>query len=98
MYAASEVRTVKVIGKTALRHTSAEFIDFVNDRHWPKRAYAIHILLDYLSAHKTNAMEESLKANPKVRFHFAPTSYRPNPLFHCQLKGSRQKVDSWAFC
>lgn len=74
LYAALEVRTGKVLGKTAARHTSAEFIDFlgqvVASAKW---AGEIHIILDNLSAHKTKAVEEFLEANPKVRFHFTPT-------------------------
>lgn len=74
LYAALDVKTGKVEGKTAKRHTSAEFIVFlwelVNKARWAKQ---IHIVLDNLSAHKTKAVEEFLEENPKVRFHFTPT-------------------------
>jgi transposase len=74
LYAALEVRTGKVLGKTAARHTAAEFIDFLKEvvasAKWAKE---IHIILDNLSAHKTKAVEEFLEAHPKVRFHFTPT-------------------------
>jgi transposase len=74
LYAALDVRTGKVVGKTASRHTSTEFIDFlglvVAGARW---ASEIHIILDNLSAHKTKAVAEFLEANPKVRFHFTPT-------------------------
>jgi transposase len=74
LYAALDVKTGKVIGKTAARHTSAEFIDFLGDIVTAaKWAREIHIVLDNLSAHKTKAVEEFLQANPKVRFHFTPT-------------------------
>jgi transposase len=33
----------------------------------------IHIILDNLSAHKTQAAREFLDAHPQVRLHFAPT-------------------------
>ena len=33
----------------------------------------IHILLDNLSAHKTQAVREFLQPHPRVRFHFTPT-------------------------
>jgi transposase len=33
----------------------------------------IHIVLDNLSAHKTQAVQEFLDQNPHVRFHFTPT-------------------------
>ena len=74
LYAALEVKTGKVEGKTARRHTSAEFIAFLTQllskTRWAKE---IHIVLDNLSAHKTKAVEEFLAQHPKVRFHFTPT-------------------------
>lgn len=56
LYAALDTRTGKVMGKTAARHTSREFVDFLSevvDRR-PARE-EIHIILDNLSAHKTQA-------------------------------------------
>ena len=74
LYAALDVKTGKVEGKTTRRHTSADFIQFltsiVGKTKWVKE---IHIVLDNLSAHKTAAVQEFLAANPKVRFHFTPT-------------------------
>ena len=74
LYAALDVKTGKVEGKTAKRHTSAEFIVFLgrllSKARWAKQ---IHIVLDNLSAHKTKAVEEFLAQHPKVRFHFTPT-------------------------
>jgi transposase len=74
LYAALDVKTGKVEGKTARRHTSAEFVEFltvlVNKAQWAKE---IHIVLDNLSAHKTQVVRDFLEANPKVRFHFTPT-------------------------
>lgn len=74
LYAALDVRTGKVVGKTASRHTSAEFIDFLDEVvATSKWAWEIHIVLDNLSAHKTKAVDEFLREHPKVRFHFTPT-------------------------
>lgn len=74
LYAALDVKTGKVEGKTTRRHTSADFIAFltqiVGKTTWAKE---IHIVLDNLSAHKTRAVQEFLDQNPKVRFHFTPT-------------------------
>lgn len=68
------MRTGKVIGKTAPRHTSTEFIDFLGELvASAKWAREIHIVLDNLSAHKTKAVDEFLEAHPRVRFHFTPT-------------------------
>src|SRR6266496_4027401 len=62
LYAALDVKTGKVQGKTAKRHTSAEFIVFLRElvkkARWAKQ---IHIVLDNLSAHKTKAVEEFLE-------------------------------------
>jgi hypothetical protein len=74
LYAALDVKTGKVQGKTATRHTSSEFIAFVSEvvkrTRW---ANEIHIVLDNLSAHKTKAVEQFLADHPKVHFHFTPT-------------------------
>lgn len=74
LYAALDVKTGKVEGRTARRHTSAEFVEFlsklVDKTRW---ANEIHIVLDNLSAHKTQAVRDFLDAHPKVRFHFTPT-------------------------
>ena len=74
LYAALDIRTGKVQGKTASRHTSSEFIDFLTEivkcNPGPEE---IHIVLDNLSAHKTSAVKEFLEQNPRVSFHFTPT-------------------------
>src|ERR1700680_3690332 len=74
LYAALNTRSGEVVGQTAKRHTSAEFIAFLgrllSKARWAKE---IHIVLDNLSAHKTKAVEEFLAQHPKVRFHFTPT-------------------------
>ncbi len=68
------MKSGKVTGKAAGRHTSADFIEFmttvVEQTKWVRE---IHIVLDNLSAHKTTAVEQFLQENPKVRFHFTPT-------------------------
>jgi transposase len=74
LYAALDVKTGQVHGKTARRHTSADFIGFLADiveRNPPGKE--LHIVLDNLSAHKTHAVQEFLERNPRVRFHFTPT-------------------------
>ena len=68
------MKTGKVQGKTAQRHTSAQFVEFltgvVNKARWAKES---HMVLDNLSAHKTQTVRDFLAANPKVRFYFTPT-------------------------
>src|SRR5580765_2512809 len=74
LYAALNTRTGEVLGKTADRHTSQEFVAFlaqlVGDQ--PKNK-EIHVVLDNLSAHKTRAVAAFLEAHPRVHLHFTPT-------------------------
>jgi len=74
LYAALNVKTGRVEGKTAPRHTSAEFVSFLTELAGKaKWAREIHVVLDNLSAHKTHAVEQFLADHPKVRLHFTPT-------------------------
>ena len=74
LYAALEVKTGKVKGKTAERHTSVEFVHFLQQVVSGCRPeQEIHIILDNLSAHKTSTVREFLARNPRVKFHFTPT-------------------------
>ena len=74
LYAAFNTRTGEVLGRTAERHTSGEFVAFLTDlvAHRP-RGQAIHVILDNLSAHKTQQVEAFLLDHPTVRLHFTPT-------------------------
>ena len=74
LYAALDVRTGKVQGKTAARHTSDEFVGFLDQvvgTCQPKQE--IHIILDNLSAHKTSKVEAFLHEHANVHLHFTPT-------------------------
>src|ERR1700684_4046790 len=74
LYAAFNTKTGEVLGKTAKRHASADFIAFLTELiAKAKWAREIHIVLDNLSAHKTQAVADFLEQHPKVRFHFTPT-------------------------
>jgi transposase len=74
LYAALDVKTGKVHGKTAARHTSDEFVAFLQQvASQCQRKQEIHIIVDNLSAHKTAKVEESLQRYPKVKLHFTPT-------------------------
>src|SRR3989454_8589124 len=74
LYAAFNTRTGNVLGKTAARHTSAEFVAFLTDIviDQPRRR-AVHVIADNLSAHKTKRVDGFLAAHPKVQLHFTPT-------------------------
>lgn len=74
LYAALNVGTGAVEGLTAARHTSADFLAFL-DRvvaTQPKRR-EIHLIVDNLSAHKTKAVSAWLQAHPQVHMHYTPT-------------------------
>jgi transposase len=74
LYAALDTATGQVHGKTTARHTSREFIAFLQEvvALCPGNKQ-IHIILDNLSAHKTTLVQEFLQQNPRVHFHFTPT-------------------------
>lgn len=63
-----------MLGKTAERHTAAEFAafltDIVIDQH---RGKEIHVIADNLSAHKSRPVTDFLVLHPKVHLHFTPT-------------------------
>ena len=74
LYAAIDVGTGRVEGMTAARHTSAEFLRFL-DRlvaTQPSRR-EIHLIADNLSAHKTKGVTAWLAAHPRVHMHYTPT-------------------------
>ena len=74
LYAALEVKTGKVHGKTAARHTSDEFVGFLGEVvELCKPKQEIHIIVDNLSAHKTNRVAAFLETHPQVKLHFTPT-------------------------
>ena len=74
LYAAFNTKTGEVLGKTAARHTSAEFVAFLTDivANQP-RGKEIHVIADNLSAHKTPRVEEFLQRHRHVHLHFTPT-------------------------
>jgi transposase len=74
LYAAFNTKSGTVLGKTAARHTSAEFVAFLTDlvATQPRRK-EIHVIADNLSAHKTKLVDDFLAAHPNVHLHFTPT-------------------------
>src|SRR6266576_2930210 len=73
-YAAFNTKTGEVLGKTAARHTSAEFAAFLTDIVIDQpRGKEIHVIADNLSAHKSRPVTDFLAVHPKVHLHFTPT-------------------------
>ena len=74
LYAALNTRTGQVQGKTARRHTSTEFVAFLQDVIRPyDDEQEIHIICDNLAAHKTEKVAAFLDAHRNVQLHFTPT-------------------------
>ena len=74
LYAALNIQTGEVQGKTTARHTSQDFVGFLGEVVTTcEPAQEIHVILDNLSAHKTQTVAAFLDAHPNVKLHFART-------------------------
>ena len=74
LYAALNTQTGEVLGKTAGKHTSAEFVAFLDElTSGQPRKREIHVIVDNLSAHKTERVQLFLQEHPQVKLHFTPT-------------------------
>jgi transposase len=74
LYAALNTYTGEVLGSAVPRHTSEEFVAFLDAvvATQPRRR-EIHIIVDNLSAHKTQRVRTFLAAHPTVHLHYTPT-------------------------
>ena len=63
-----------MLAQTVPRHTSAAFVEFLGEivTSQPK-GREIHVIVDNLATHKTQAVRTFLIAHPNVRLHFTPT-------------------------
>ncbi|MCA1695137.1 MAG: IS630 family transposase, partial [Actinobacteria bacterium] len=74
LYAALNTKTGTVLGKTAARHASEEFVAFLGSLVAMQPAtQEIHIILDNLSTHKTRRVQDFLAEHGNVHLHFTPT-------------------------
>jgi transposase len=74
LYAAFNTQTGEVLGKTAERHTSEQFVAFLTALVVTQPAgREIHVIADNLSAHKTRRVTEFLQTYRQVHLHFTPT-------------------------
>ena len=73
LFAALEVHSGKVVGRCVPRHTSQEFVRFLEQAVATHRRKTIHVILDNLAVHKTPAVQAWAKQHPNVAFHFTPT-------------------------
>ncbi len=73
LYAALEVATGKVLGRCRKRRRSLELCEFLSTVVKGRSEKQIHIILDNLSAHKTETVQAWLKAHPAVHLHYTLT-------------------------
>ncbi len=74
LYAALNTKSGAVLGKTAARHTSQEFVAFLAELVASQPlGREIHIIADNLAAHKTSRVAEFVKAHAGVHLHYTPT-------------------------
>jgi transposase len=73
LYAALDTQTGNVLGKTAARYTSQEFVEFLKEVVERAPAREVQIILDNLSAHKSQVVRDFLATHPNVHFYFTPT-------------------------
>jgi transposase len=75
LFAALDVATGRVIGKTFRRHRAEEFIKFLNkiERSVPDDL-DVHMIMDNYATHKTPKVQRWLLRHPRFHVHFTPTS------------------------
>jgi len=73
LFAALAVHQGDVVGQCAPRHGHEEFLGFLRllARTYPK--HELHLVVDNLSAHKTEAVGRWLRRHSRIHFHFTPT-------------------------
>jgi len=74
LYAAMNIATGEVAHACTESHTAADFLGFMKlvARQYPRRE--LHVILDNSSTHSTPKIQQWLKQNPRIRFHYTPTS------------------------
>ncbi len=75
LFAALDIKTGAVIGKTYRRHRAAEFKKFLAaiEAALPPE-HDVHVVLDNYGTHKTKVVQRWLLKRPRFHFHFTPTS------------------------
>lgn len=74
LYAALDIATGKVSHRCTESHTAADFLAFMKLVARNHRGRELHVVLDNSSSHGTPAVKEWLAKNPRVHFHYTPTS------------------------
>ena len=75
LYAAFDILTGKVLGRTTKKHRAKEFLDFLRQiDNSTSKELDLHLILDNSSTHKTPEVKKWLTAHPRFILHFTPTS------------------------
>jgi transposase len=74
LFAALEVATGKVTHELRESHTGADFLGFMKKVVDRFPGQELHVILDNSSTHSTPDMQAWLAKNPRVQFHYTPTS------------------------
>ena len=74
LFAALEIATGKVTHRLSKSHTAADFLSLMKKvaRKYPNRE--LRVIFDNSSTHGTEAIRDWLTSNPRVTFHYTPTS------------------------
>jgi transposase len=74
LFAALEVATGTVTHRFSPTHTAVDFLRFMKKvaRRYPDQS--LHVVLDNSSTHDTADVRAWLAANPRIQFHYTPTS------------------------
>jgi len=74
LFAALNTNTGEVLGKTAPRHTSEQFVAFLTDVVASQdEGREIHVICDNVSSHKTERVRDFLAEHQNVQIHYTPT-------------------------
>jgi transposase len=75
LFAALDIASGRVIGKTFRRHRAIEFRKFLDeiDRQVPVE-FDIHLVMDNYATHKTDMIKRWLLRHPRFHVHFTPTT------------------------
>ena len=75
LFAALDIATGRVIGKTYRRHRAREFRSFLDEIDAAVPAdLDVHLVMDNYATHKTEAIQRWLTRRPRFHVHFTPTS------------------------
>ncbi len=74
LFAALNTNTGEVLGKTAARHTSEQFVGFLQEIVVTQPSWRdIHVICDNVSSHKTPLVQAFLAKHRRVHMHYTPT-------------------------